>query len=788
MRQFVGLLVVLFFSIPLGLSVAGCGHATPVQYCNGSGFGPTAGQVKSITLAQNLIATGESLNYGQIGPGLSATSVDCFNNAVSISSYTYSTTDMSIADVNPATGAVCAGTWNRNTGGNVASYTICTPAVNPTNHTAFITAAASGATSNQIAVFIHPTVSGIVLGPTSDCVNDPDSSCTRNGVACTPNLTGAPLPNPLPPTYAGASCLSQNVQARLVARVYANGNTSPANNITCQVGPLAYGLQGSSNIGAIDANGFITANQPGSAVVTATVSNSSSGVNAGFFSTCPPASISLSAVNQPANSTDINVGLNTPQAFTATVTDTKGKVINGLSLEFNSTLPVNFPTSSGTVTPAFPGAATITAACVPPSCNPAPFSQIAYLGNGTPVTSNGITVTAPGSASEVLYMASTGSQYIVSENFNTGQIGSPIKLPFAPNSLVISQDGSTIYMGSSGGLMIFNTASGSVTNTFQTVQGLVLSVAPDNTYAVVTDPTRQTVSLVTSAGAVNSTFNGVGTHAAWSPDSNTLYVTTSTNQLLTYTTFTGWQSRTDLDEVYTDVAVTVPHAGAYFAGNVTEGRTVCPSTGLSTAVTPPSTNPSFFPLADRQNAPTDRLAYTTNGQHLLGATAQTNPAQLQDVVVNLPTTNVNGTTTIAACPQAPSPITPGYFTSTSTSHPLNGLTASSITGVVPASNSSVAFVTYTGSGGVLPLYVPASGSLTDVALSGGSSTAPIAGVFSTDNKTFYAGTSGDNNVHLITVTGTTAKDTGVITPNLPGLNGGIATPNLIVQRPLRAQS
>ena len=105
-----------------------------------------------------------------------------------------------------------------------------------------------------------------------------------------------------------------------------------------------------------------------------------------------------------------------------------------------------------------------------------------------------------------------------------------------------------------------------------------------------------------------------------------------------------------------------------------------------------------------------------------------------------------------------------------------GATIDAITSVVAATNSATAFVTYTGTGGVLPLYQPGAGTLTNIPLSAGA-TAPVAGVYSSDNTTFYAGTSGDNQVHVIGVTGATSKDTGVITPNLPDPNGKIATPN-----------
>ena len=165
-RRAVGLAILLFFAVPFGLSVIGCGHkSAPPVYCNtNANSGPVVGQVTTITLNTNNISiTGESLNYGQIGTTLSATASDCHNNSVSVSKYTYATTDMSIADVNPSTGAVCGGTWNRQSGSGIPDYTICTPPVNPKNSVAYITANADGVTSNAIAVFVHPIVNAIEL-------------------------------------------------------------------------------------------------------------------------------------------------------------------------------------------------------------------------------------------------------------------------------------------------------------------------------------------------------------------------------------------------------------------------------------------------------------------------------------------------------------------------------------------------------------------------------------------------------------------------------------------------
>ncbi len=811
MQRFLCLVILVLFATPLGLSIAGCGKKNTVTYCSGNlESGPTTGQVQTITLAANLTVSGESLNYGQIGSPLGATAQDCNGASVTVTGYTYATTSQAIADVNPTNGTVCAGSWNRNTGGGIGNYTVCTPpaAGSTTQHTAYITASANGATSNPIAVFIHPQVTAVALsGGPPNCDVDPDSTClTSNGAACNQSTTGA---TQLYPEYSPAACVSQNTPYQLAARVYESGFTDAAHNITCQVGPVNFTLQGATNVASINAQGVATANQPGSAIVTATVSNSASALSSGFFSTCPPASIQLAATNQPAGASQINVALNTPQDFTATVLDTNNKPITGLTLEFNSTLPVNLPASGGVVNPVFPGTATITAVCNPPTCNTAPFSQIGYLGNGKPITSNGITVTAAGTSASVLYMASTpststvngqtvtnlGSQYVVSEDFTTGQLASPVKLPFVPNSMVISQDGSTLYLGSSQGLMTLATAANTLSNTFTTIQGPVLAVAPNNSYVVVTDPVRQTVSLISSTGGVYTSFNGVGTRAEWTPDSSTLYVTatvpasstgtgTGTNPvpvLLTYTTFTGWES-TPLDETYNDVAVTVPDVGAYFAGSTsTEGRSYCSTTTLSGTNVPPTATNIFSPLADSKQVPTDRLNATTDGNHILGATAST--ATLYDLNITLPpstqeTNNPLICTTLTGAPT---------FSSTVATHTITGPTLSSISGIISASNSSSAVVTYTGSGSVLPLYQPAAGTLTEIPLTG-TAIAPVAGVYSSDDTTFYAGTSGDNQVHVISVTGATSKDTGVITPNLPDPNNNPATPNLIAQRVRRTTS
>jgi hypothetical protein len=864
----VGLALAALSAIPVGLSITGCGHkAAAVVYCNASDTGPVAGQIANISISPTLATTGLSLNYQQIGQGLSASATDCKGASVSVSKYTYATSNMSLVDINPSTGATCAGIWNRNTGGGIADYTVCnpylvpptpaptkavaltgspftytatgpgalsitggtvssiavtdagvttvqqtitTPAANatsgifavqtgdtvvitytaaptvnfvPSGAVAYVTASADGATSNAIAVYIHPVVTSIVLGPASTtCTTDPGTDCCPNNTVGT-TVTASP--------YAGSACISQGTTGQLIARIYANGGTTAADNVTCQVGHVSFAPL-TSSIVSIDENGIATANLPGSTLVTANVSNSSTGTQAGFFSTCPAKTITLTNPSGTGNPVSVNV--NTLQPLTAVVKDTNGVTLNGLTLEYNSTSPQTIPATTGSVTPAYPGTANITATCLPSSCNPAPFSQIGLYGNGQPLTSNSITINAVGTASDVIYMGSTSSQYVLPHDFTTGQNSSLIKLPYLPNSMVITQDGSSIYLGSTQGLMSIATATNTQGSVNESVPGKVLAVSPDGTTVVITDPNRQTVSLYSpSSSAVTSSYGGVATSAKWSPDSSTVYVTlqsvsSGVNTILTHTTANNWQATPitgGSDANYTDVAVMVPSVGAFFAGSLaTEGRSYCPSGTVSAATSPATVTNTFAPLAAVVTTPTDKVAATTDSLHILGATVQ-NGEQLSDI--NL--ANALGAEN-SMCPVAGvATVTPTYFTTNFTTSSLSSIKASAINGVIPAVNSALAFVTYTGTSGLLPEYIPATsgaGTLKFLTLGNGATaaSAPVSGAFSTDGKSFFVGTSSDDQLHIFTISGTTATETSVITPSLPLYTGQTDTGiNLLAQKP-----
>ena len=650
MRRFVTLAVLLLFSIPFGVSISGCAKNAPPVFCNGGDSGLTTGQVVNITLAP--IVYGISLNFAEIGQVNTPAATDCKGANASVGAYTYGTTDMTIADVQPNTGRLCGGTWNRNSGGGIPDFTYCTP----TNKAgvAYISASAGGVTSNPLPIFIHPVVTGIVLGgPSSNCATDPTTSCSPAALNLTAVPTGASFSgscptsttypsNPLllngcctiaPGTvypitgivpYTGNSCFSQGTVAQLVARVYA-GTGASQTNISCLAGHLQFSVQGSTSqtavspVLSIDQNGVATAEQPGSVLISANISDAAS--SAGFFSTCPPASIALSAPGaqgNPASSSPVGssvnpilVNQNNPQALQATILDTNGKPLNGLPLGYESTSPIPIPAGS-TLTPVLAGSASISAICEPPNCNSSPYNQIGLFGNGKPITSNSINITAPGTNSTVLYMASTQSQYIESRDFTQTANGAPFLLPYLPNSMVITNDGSTIYMGSATGLMVLNAVNTlAITRTDPTSPGTVLAVSPDGSTIVISDPVKQVTTLQNSSGSGISTYGGVGTHAEFTPDSQTVYIAAG-NQVLVYSSFTGWTSITPstpanpLISPVTDVAITVPAVGAYFAGPAPPPRaaTAIPAPRPPSAASPRRPKPSTRPPTAPRSPPT----------------------------------------------------------------------------------------------------------------------------------------------------------------------------------------
>jgi hypothetical protein len=529
----------------------------------------------------------------------------------------------------------------------------------------------------------------------------------------------------------------------------------------------------------------ITALQPGTTTITATLAQSSS--LAGTFSTCPPASIKVSLTGG-ATSGVVTQGYT--QDLTTSVTDTAGNPISGMSLSYESTNPIDVTAASGgAITANYPGVASIYAVCEPSSCNPAPIDEFGLYGTGLPLTSNSVTVTVPGATSNYVWFGAPGqSQYFASIEMLTGNPGATVRLPYVPNSMVMDQLANNLYFGSSRELMVYSTASNSITAQNTTVPGVVLAASPNASQLLINDQVRGMFYLYSVSSGSATTYGGMGVAASWTPDSNTLYIvdsaaannlpqnvaagiTSHTDTLYVYNANTGW-STYDLSAIggAESLAITVPSVGAYLSGSLaTVAHAWCPTgtVGVSSSI-------SYYPQTDDVSLPpAGVLAATSDGAHILGASSSGSSIALADIGVTIPTAVCKGVGTSAPANGASLQTISTGATIINQNVNLNAGTGVSVsavdqivTGMSPTTASTstavpIAFVTYNTSSSVaaqLPFYLPKSSStgLTGYVTFADSSsatppTAPLAGAFSPDNSIFFVSTAGDNEVHLINI-------------------------------------
>ncbi len=120
----------------------------------------------------------------------------------------------------------------------------------------------------------------------------------------------------------------------------------------------------------------------------------------------------------------------------------------------------------------------------------------------------------------------------------TGTIGSTVRMPYVPNSMVMDRQGTSLYFGSARELMVYSTTSNTLTKQDTNVPGVVLAVSPNNSQVLINDQVRQLFYLYNASAGSFTTFGGLGNAAAWTPDSKTLYITDNA-ALNNGTTITG---------------------------------------------------------------------------------------------------------------------------------------------------------------------------------------------------------------------------------------------------------
>ncbi|HEV2697564.1 MAG TPA: hypothetical protein VGU90_06195 [Terriglobales bacterium] len=431
-------------------------------------------------------------------------------------------------------GIACAGTWD-----SVTAPVVCTPG---STGTAQVTVSARGVSSPPVTVYVHQHITNIVIGK---------------------------IPNQ-PPTLS-TSCLSKRAPSgdpeSLLYQAFA---FSGGIDITSSVGPFSWqavALPGrvtnavSLATPAAGAPGCVTspqgqclnqqsatANAPGSALFFA----SASGVNSqpAQFTTCPVQTISLSALSNPATSFVVNTGTTT--TLNATVTDILGMTITGGPLTWSSSnqtavkVPAAGATSTvfgsvGSVSASAIGAGAVTASCIPPTCNGGitpslpiyPKQAISFdVNSSTAPAAPTVLVSTTGcspSGNPSNQSCTTRVVPITRTGTNVDFVaGSPVTLPFAPNSLAMNAQGSNAYLGvdslsfGSQAAMVLN---GSSVSQVSNVAGKVLATSPDGGTAVFSDTTDSPNRVFICQGCNSNTSQNVSTFlfdgataAAFSPD------------------------------------------------------------------------------------------------------------------------------------------------------------------------------------------------------------------------------------------------------------------------------
>ena len=233
------------------------------------------------------------------------------------------------------------------------------------------------------------------------------------------------------------------------------------------------------------------------------------------------------------------------------------------------------------------------ASCTPPTCNGGikpslpiyPQSAISFTVHSNSAPANPTVYASTTACATANPTNATCNTTIVpitkSSSTSTFAAGSPVVLPFSPNSIVYDSNGTSAFLGVDSsnfgqkGLMIF---SGTSVSQFTGAPGKVLAVSPDHTLAVISD-TVDSPNQVFICNNCNSSSRSVSaflitgaTAAAFSPDSLKAYIVAG-NNLYVFSKLDALKT-IPLGAVANDVAFFPEGAFAYLAGGSPSAVTV----------------------------------------------------------------------------------------------------------------------------------------------------------------------------------------------------------------------
>lgn len=424
-------------------------------------------------------------------------------------------------------GAICAGTWD-----SLTAPQVCTPG--PTG-VSQLTATAQGVTSPPVAVYVHQHIT---------------------------NVTISKVPNQ-PPTLSSL-CYSKGGPSGPEGAIYQAFAFSGNADITASVGPFSWQsvqLTGqiagavslsSPPVGAPLNQEIASANLPGITPFFAIADTFHS--QPVRFETCPVQSIVVNAPGTLATSFVVNTSTTT--TLQATVTDILGMKLTGIPLTWSSTNPLSISASGSTSTiygsigaasAAALGEGAVSASCTPPSCNGGispslpiyPQEPISFVVKSTSApTSPTAYATSTGCSAAITACTPTVVPISRTASNTPFTAGSPVTLPFSPNSMVYDSRGAQAYLGvdsaafGSRGLMTFSAAGASAVarvagKVLAVIQNVVLSNSQTATLVVISDTVdvpNQVFIYNSSSGASTSFLMDNAVAAAFSPDGLKAYV------------------------------------------------------------------------------------------------------------------------------------------------------------------------------------------------------------------------------------------------------------------------
>ncbi len=635
--------------------------------------------------------TSVSMNVGQVVK-ITGTPKNSAGSTIA-ADMNYSSSNPSQISISP-TGYICAGVWD-------ANYITCTALPGQTGVATATITATSGTVTATAPVFAHLQVDQIAVNPPTGCAS----------VGTTPSY----------------SATAYNTTAR-------GCSVAIPCDITPTVGPITYY---STDLVVMTNNattGILTANEPGSTSIYASVSGLNSTPQPTLV--CPVVSINVHDAN--STNTTFSLAPTGTQDLVADVIDSAGVAIRP-TLTWSSfpagvasiSLGTSTTTNSGTITANTAGTAGITVTCSTPDCN---------VNISPQYSQNLVTVNVSGTTTTTVYAASSKSLTLVPISTSNNTAGTAITLPYLPNSIFASSSGSQVYLGSATGLMTVDTTSSSVTVS-ASAPGQIVAASPSGQYLLVSDSVNGYVYVFNAgSSSVILTQSLAATAGAFTPDNKSVSFLAPGNQLYYDTTYP------------TSTLTTLPYVPSALDVSAQGGYTYITSSSLG---------------AIDIRATCNQASWRT-----LAATAPTLVAHLPNgngaVVADSPSIDV---VTTGAVPSGCPP------TAQSTVNSYNLGYGNFTANQMFVSTDSTRVFVLSNLNSIIGLNLS---SLTPFSIALANGAFPTTGGVMIDDSMVYVGGT-DNNVHAINVS--TSTDSAQIAPGLKDSSGNVVTPDLVLVLP-----